>query len=47
MKVGVGVGGGGWCFDHTILYSVHNRSVCLESGWCTGGGGFGGGVFVM
>ena len=30
---------------HTILYSVHNRSVCVESVWCTGG--VGGGVFVM
>ena len=29
---------------NTILYSVHNSSVCVESGWCTGGGG---GVFVM
>ena len=30
---------------HTILYSVHNSSVCVKSGWCTGSGG--GGVFVM
>ena len=40
MKVGVGVGGG-----HTILYSVHNRSMCVESRWCSGGGG--GGVLIM